>query len=102
MILTPWREYVDLDPGSLLPLVANPNVIDGRNVLNPSGGTTQAGTTTGWGAASAPGESGSVADRLTQRRVGRILLRGAPRPDIPFGLQVGEPLAAGALDPVEG
>ena len=35
MILTPWREFVDLDPAALLSLVATPNVIDGRNVLDP-------------------------------------------------------------------
>ena len=35
MVLTPWREFVDLDPASILPLVKSPNVIDGRNVLNP-------------------------------------------------------------------
>ncbi|HJE52333.1 MAG TPA: UDP-glucose/GDP-mannose dehydrogenase family protein [Tessaracoccus flavescens] len=35
MILTPWREFVDLDPAALLPLVKSPNVIDGRNVLDP-------------------------------------------------------------------
>ena len=35
MVLTQWREFVDLDPASILPLVAKPNVIDGRNVLDP-------------------------------------------------------------------
>ncbi|MHA7861410.1 UDP-glucose dehydrogenase family protein [Tessaracoccus sp. Y36] len=35
MLLTPWREYVDLDPASLIDLVKTPNIIDGRNVLNP-------------------------------------------------------------------
>ena len=35
MVLTPWGEFVDLDPASILPLVKSPNVIDGRNVLNP-------------------------------------------------------------------
>ncbi len=35
MILTPWTEYVELDPAELLPLVATPTIIDGRNVLDP-------------------------------------------------------------------
>lgn len=35
MILTPWKEYTQLDPTTILPLVATPNIIDGRNVLNP-------------------------------------------------------------------
>ncbi|AQP48965.1 UDP-glucose 6-dehydrogenase [Tessaracoccus aquimaris] len=35
MVLTPWREFVELDPAAVLPLVAAPNVIDGRNVLDP-------------------------------------------------------------------
>ncbi|GAA4900949.1 UDP-glucose/GDP-mannose dehydrogenase family protein [Tessaracoccus lubricantis] len=35
MLLTPWREYVRLDPSSLISLVNSPNVIDGRNVLDP-------------------------------------------------------------------
>ncbi|MEO7587808.1 MAG: UDP-glucose/GDP-mannose dehydrogenase family protein [Arachnia sp.] len=35
MVLTPWKEYVDLDPAALLPLVASPAIIDGRNVLDP-------------------------------------------------------------------
>ncbi len=35
MVLTPWKEYVSLDPAELLPLVASPVIIDGRNVLDP-------------------------------------------------------------------
>ena len=35
MILTPWKEFVSLDPVRLKPLVASPAIIDGRNVLDP-------------------------------------------------------------------
>ncbi len=35
MVLTPWKEYVTLDPTALLPLVKSPVIIDGRNVLDP-------------------------------------------------------------------
>ncbi len=35
MVLTPWKEYVALDPAKLLPLVKSPVIIDGRNVLDP-------------------------------------------------------------------
>lgn len=35
MILTPWKEYTQLDPKVILPLVDTPNIIDGRNVLDP-------------------------------------------------------------------
>lgn len=35
MLLTPWKEYVDLDPWWALPLVQDPIIIDGRNALNP-------------------------------------------------------------------
>ncbi|MGO1384068.1 MAG: UDP binding domain-containing protein, partial [Arachnia sp.] len=35
MVLTPWKEYVELDPAELLPWVASPVIIDGRNVLDP-------------------------------------------------------------------
>ncbi len=35
MVLTPWKEYLSLDPAELLPLVASPVIIDGRNVLDP-------------------------------------------------------------------
>lgn len=35
MILTQWRHFVDLDPTSIRDLVAAPNIIDGRNVLDP-------------------------------------------------------------------
>lgn len=36
MILTPWREFTDLDPTQLRELVREPNIIDGRNVLEPA------------------------------------------------------------------
>lgn len=42
MVLTPWKEFVDLDPEQLRPLVAAPNILDGRNVLDP-GKWAQAG-----------------------------------------------------------
>ena len=35
MVLTQWREFVELDPAQLVHLPAAANVIDGRNVLNP-------------------------------------------------------------------
>ena len=35
MLLTPWSEYTDLDPSELIKLVRKPNIIDGRNVLDP-------------------------------------------------------------------
>lgn len=35
MVLTQWREFVELDPDSIRGLVAAPNIIDGRNVLDP-------------------------------------------------------------------
>ncbi|MGV8845925.1 UDP-glucose dehydrogenase family protein [Tessaracoccus sp.] len=35
MVLTPWKEFVSLDPAVLLPMVQTPVVIDGRNVLDP-------------------------------------------------------------------
>lgn len=35
MVLTPWPEFVALDPAALRPLVASPNVLDGRNALDP-------------------------------------------------------------------
>jgi len=35
MVLTPWREFVELDPVALKPFVKCANVIDGRNVLDP-------------------------------------------------------------------
>lgn len=34
MLLTPWSEYTEIDPAVLLPLVNEPNIIDGRNVLD--------------------------------------------------------------------
>jgi len=35
MLLTPWKEYVELDPAALRDLPRNPAIIDGRNVLDP-------------------------------------------------------------------
>ncbi|PIF04324.1 MAG: UDP-glucose 6-dehydrogenase [Propionibacterium sp.] len=35
LLLTPWREYLSLDPVALRPLVRQPIIIDGRNVLDP-------------------------------------------------------------------
>ena len=35
MLLTPWKEYVNLDPAELIGHMRQPNIIDGRNVLNP-------------------------------------------------------------------
>ncbi|SDL06558.1 UDP-glucose dehydrogenase family protein [Tessaracoccus oleiagri] len=35
MILTPWKEFVELDPAVLIGKVGTPNIIDGRNVLDP-------------------------------------------------------------------
>ncbi len=35
MVLTPWRDYLDLDPEALGDLVATRTIIDGRNVLDP-------------------------------------------------------------------
>lgn len=35
MVLTPWREFVDLDPAQCLEYVTHPVIIDGRNVLDP-------------------------------------------------------------------
>lgn len=35
MVLTPWKEFLALDPDALMPLVAQPVIIDGRNVLEP-------------------------------------------------------------------
>lgn len=35
LVLTPWREFVELDPAELRPLVRGARVIDGRNVLDP-------------------------------------------------------------------
>lgn len=43
MLLTPWKEYTELDPAAILPLVRQPNIIDGRNVLDP-----RAWADTGW------------------------------------------------------
>ena len=36
VLLTEWKEYRELDPRILAPLVAAKNIIDGRNVLDPS------------------------------------------------------------------
>ena len=35
LLLTEWREYRDLDPADLAPLVARPVIVDGRNCLDP-------------------------------------------------------------------
>lgn len=35
LLLTEWKEYVELDPVVLRNLVAAPRMLDGRNVLNP-------------------------------------------------------------------
>ena len=35
MVLTPWKEFVELDPGAIRGLVNQPVIIDGRNVLDP-------------------------------------------------------------------
>ena len=35
MLLTPWKEFLSLDPTELLQKVGSPNIVDGRNVLNP-------------------------------------------------------------------
>ncbi|MCC3292051.1 UDP-glucose/GDP-mannose dehydrogenase family protein [Arthrobacter sp. zg-Y1110] len=36
VLLTEWKEYRSLDPGSVSALVADKNIIDGRNVLDPA------------------------------------------------------------------
>ena len=35
LLLTEWQEYRDLDPVELRAMVRTPNIIDGRNVLDP-------------------------------------------------------------------
>lgn len=35
MLLTPWKQYTELDPTHIRPMVNTPNIIDGRNALNP-------------------------------------------------------------------
>ncbi len=35
MLLTPWKEFLALDPKELIEQVGTPNIIDGRNVLDP-------------------------------------------------------------------
>ena len=35
LLLTEWQEYRDLDPRELRALVRTPNIVDGRNVLDP-------------------------------------------------------------------
>lgn len=35
MLLTPWKEFLSLDPVDLLTKVGTPNIVDGRNVLDP-------------------------------------------------------------------
>ncbi|MFD0273085.1 UDP-glucose dehydrogenase family protein [Kitasatospora sp. NPDC127111] len=37
LLLTEWREFAELTPGRLEPLVAARNLVDGRNVLDPAG-----------------------------------------------------------------
>ncbi|WP_449372200.1 UDP-glucose dehydrogenase family protein [Arthrobacter psychrolactophilus] len=36
MVLTEWQEYIDLSPSELRGLVASPNIVDGRNCLDPT------------------------------------------------------------------
>ena len=36
LLLTEWQEYRELDPVELRNLVRTPNIIDGRNVLEPA------------------------------------------------------------------
>ncbi len=36
LLLTEWKQYVELDPEALDGLVAQKNILDGRNVLDPS------------------------------------------------------------------
>ncbi|PPG27216.1 UDP-glucose/GDP-mannose dehydrogenase family protein [Pseudoclavibacter sp. RFBB5] len=36
LLLTEWNQYRDMRPEELAPLVANKNIIDGRNVLDPT------------------------------------------------------------------
>ncbi len=43
LVLTEWREYVELDPGKIGTLVASRRVLDGRNCLDP-----QAWREAGW------------------------------------------------------
>ena len=43
MLLTAWKDYVELDPAHAKSLVATPRIIDGRNVLDP-----RAWTDAGW------------------------------------------------------
>jgi UDPglucose 6-dehydrogenase len=35
LLLTEWRQYRDLDPASLADIVRQPNMLDGRNALDP-------------------------------------------------------------------
>jgi len=35
LLLTPWQEFLGLDPVKLRRIVASPAIIDGRNVLDP-------------------------------------------------------------------
>jgi UDPglucose 6-dehydrogenase len=34
--LTEWREFRDMDPHTLTPVVTHPRIVDGRNALNPT------------------------------------------------------------------
>ncbi|CAL8897890.1 UDP-glucose dehydrogenase family protein [Kocuria varians] len=36
LLLTEWREFRDMDPRRVAPLVATPTIVDGRNVLDPA------------------------------------------------------------------
>ena len=36
LLLTEWKEYVELDPHALKPLVGQARVLDGRNALDPA------------------------------------------------------------------
>jgi UDPglucose 6-dehydrogenase len=55
LVLTEWAQYRDLEPESLLDVVATPSIVDGRNCLDPV-----AWTSAGW----------------TYRALGRPLLAG--------------------------
>lgn len=35
MLLTEWAEFIDMDPSSLAPIVHTPQILDGRNALDP-------------------------------------------------------------------
>ncbi|AQP44063.1 UDP-glucose dehydrogenase family protein [Tessaracoccus flavus] len=54
VLLTEWREYVDLDPASVRTLVARPVLIDGRNAIDPAHWREAGWTYTGLGRPAAP------------------------------------------------